>query len=84
MPFNSFILLFDNIDCSTFSVHTYILTLELVSIPTDENMSESQAKDADGRPVLRAAIETNADVLFIGDKDFLESSLKNSLIIILV
>lgn len=58
-----------------------LLTLELVPIPTDENMSESQIRDADDRPILRAAIEAKADVLLTGDKDFLESDLKNPMII---
>ena len=58
-----------------------LLTLELVPIPTAENMSESQIRDADGRPILRAAIEAKADVLLTGDKDFLESGLKNPMII---
>ena len=58
-----------------------LLTLELVPIPTAENMSESQIRDADDRPILRAAIEAKADVLLTGDKDFLESGLKNPMII---
>lgn len=58
-----------------------LLTLELVPIPTDENMSESQIRDADDRPILRAAIEAKVDVLLTGDKDFLESGLKNPIII---
>ena len=58
-----------------------LLTLELVPIPTDENVSESQIRDADDRPILRAAIEAKADVLLTGDKDFLESGLKNPIII---
>lgn len=54
-----------------------LLTLELVPIPTDENISESQIRDTDDRPILRAAIAAKADVLLTGDKDFLESGLKN-------
>ena len=57
-----------------------LLTLELVPIPTDENVSESQIRDADDRPILRAAIAAKADVLLTGDKDFLESGLKNPMI----
>ena len=58
-----------------------LLTLELVPIPTDENISESQIRDADDRPILRAAIEAKADILLTGDKDFLESGLKNPIVI---
>ncbi len=57
-----------------------LLTLELVPIPTEENMSESQIRDTDDRPILRAAIEAKADILLTGDKDFLESGLKNPMI----
>ena len=57
-----------------------LLTLELVPIPTDENISESRIRDADDRPILRAAIEAKADILLTGDKDFLESGLKNPII----
>lgn len=53
-----------------------LLTLELVPIPTDENMSESQIRDINDRPILRAALEAKADVLLTGDKDFLESGLE--------
>lgn len=56
---------------------TALLTLELVPIPTDENASESQIRDANDRPILRAAIEAGADILLTGDKDFLESGLEN-------
>ena len=54
-----------------------LMTLELVPIPTDEEVSESQIRDADDRPILRAAIKAKADVLLTGDKDFLESGLEN-------
>ncbi|WP_322202142.1 putative toxin-antitoxin system toxin component, PIN family [Acutalibacter intestini] len=55
---------------------TALLTLELVPIPTDESISESQVRDADDRPILRAAIKAKADVLLTGDKDFWESGLE--------
>ena len=54
-----------------------LLTLELVPIPTVEKSSEAQIRDVKDRPILRAAIESKADVLITGDKDFLESGLKN-------
>lgn len=58
-----------------------LLTLELVPIPTDINISESQIRDINDRPILRAAIEAKADILLTGDKDFLESGLKNPIIL---
>ena len=57
-----------------------MLTLELVSIPTEEDMAEMQIRDIDDRPILRAAIKAKADVLLTGDKDFLESGVKNPMI----
>lgn len=56
---------------------TALLTLELVPVPTDENVMELEIRDANDRPILRAAIEAKADILLTGDKDFLESGLKN-------
>ena len=41
-----------------------LLTLELVPIPTDENTSESQVRDADDRPILRAAIAAKETALY--------------------
>ncbi len=57
-----------------------LMTLELVPIPTDENISEAKIRDVKDRPILRAAIEAKADVLLTGDKDFLESGLENPMI----
>ena len=53
-----------------------LLTLELVTIPSDAYDTETQIRDVKDRPILRAAIEAHADVLLTGDKDFLESGLK--------
>ncbi len=54
-----------------------LLTLELVPVPTEEDVTEAQIRDVNDRPILRAAIEAKADVLLTGDKDFLESGVKN-------
>lgn len=59
---------------------TALLTLELVSIPTEEDISETKIRDINDRPILRAAIEAKADVLLTGDKDFLESGVENPMI----
>lgn len=53
-----------------------LLTMELVPIPTDEDIAELQIRDVKDRPILRAAIKAGADVLLTGDKDFIESGLK--------
>lgn len=57
-----------------------LLTLELIPVPTDEHDSEMQIRDMNDRPILRAAIKAQADVLLTGDKDFLESGIKNPII----
>lgn len=57
-----------------------LLTLELVPIPTNENVSETQIRDFNDRPILRAAIQAKADILLTGDKDFLESGLEKPMI----
>ncbi len=57
-----------------------LLTLEIVPVPADEIVSESQIRDVNDRPILRAAIEAKVDVLLTGDKDFLESGVKNPMI----
>lgn len=53
-----------------------LLTMELVPIPTDEDIAELQIRDMKDRPILRAAMKAGADVLLTGDKDFLESGLE--------
>ena len=52
-----------------------LLSIEIVQIPTDETDSESLIRDTADRPILRAAIIANADILLTGDKDFLESGI---------
>ncbi|HJA66177.1 MAG TPA: putative toxin-antitoxin system toxin component, PIN family [Candidatus Mediterraneibacter cottocaccae] len=57
-----------------------LMTLELIPVPTDEDISESQIRDIDDRPILRAAINAEADILLTGDKDFLESGIEHPVI----
>lgn len=54
-----------------------LLTLELVPIPENVLDSESKIRDVNDRPILRAAVQAKADILLTGDKDFLESGIKN-------
>lgn len=54
-----------------------LITLEMVPTPMEEYDSEVQIRDVNDRPILRAAIYAKADVLLTGDKDFLESGVKN-------
>ncbi len=52
-------------------------SVRIIETPPEEDAVESEAsiRDADDRPVLRAAVNSNVDVLITGDNDFLESGL---------
>lgn len=53
-----------------------LLTLDIVPTPMQEHFSENKIRDINDRPILRAALYANADILLTGDKDFLESGLQ--------
>ncbi len=55
---------------------TALLTLELVPIPSETLDAEALIRDINDRPILRAAIMANADIILTGDKDFLESCIR--------
>ncbi len=57
---------------------SYQAYVKAASYPNHELICE---QNVDDRPILRSAIESKADVLLTGDKDFLESGLKNPVII---
>ena len=54
-----------------------MFSLEFVPVPLEPCESEQLVRDKDDRLILRAAINTGADILLTGDKDFLESDVKN-------
>lgn len=54
-----------------------LLAMEVVPTPVEEVESEKNIRDVADRPILRAAINANVDVLLTGDKDFLESRVTN-------
>lgn len=54
-----------------------LLTLEVVPTPIEKHVSEEKIRDANDRPILRAAINAKADILLTGDKDFLDSGIQN-------
>ena len=58
-----------------------LLTLEVVPTPIEKYASEEMIRDVNDRPILRAALYANVDIILTGDKDFLESGLKNPKII---
>ena len=45
-------------------------TISVVPTPVKEYESENNIRDVMDRPILRAAIYANADVILTGDKDF--------------
>lgn len=56
-------------------------TFDVVSTPKESVDAESKIRDPKDRPILRAALKAGAEVLLTGDKDFLESSVKDPRII---
>jgi len=53
-----------------------LLAVEVIPTPNEELEVECQIRDVADRPILRAAIKAQADILLTGDKDFLEASVK--------
>lgn len=53
------------------------LTIEIVPMPIEEHILEEKIRDKNDRPILRAAIHAKADIILTGDKDFLESGIRN-------
>ena len=51
-----------------------LLTVELVPTPDCAHDAESEIRDIKDRPILRAAINADVDIILTGDKDFLESA----------
>ena len=49
--------------------------VEIIPIPVDKATDENKIPHAKDRPILRAAVAANVDVIITGDKDFLEAGL---------
>lgn len=67
-------------DLDTF-LEAFLLLVEVVKTPALEDDKEGKIRDPKDRPILRAAINSKADLLLTGDKDFLESGVDNPKII---
>ena len=52
-----------------------------MTTPEEAVAAEAKIKDPKDRPILRAALNAGADLFLTGDKDFLESSIKDPRII---
>ena len=49
--------------------------IEIIPIPAERIKDEKKVRHAKDRPILRAAIAANVDIIVTGDKDFLEAGL---------
>lgn len=49
--------------------------IEIIPIPAEKSEDEKKVRHVKDRPILRAAIAANIDIIVTGDKDFLESGL---------
>lgn len=53
-----------------------LTVLQLIETPVDELEQEKIIRDTKDRPILRAAINADVDILLTGDKDFLEADIE--------
>ncbi len=58
-----------------------LAVIEVVKTPDVSTADELLVRDKKDRPILRAALNAGADLFLTGDKDFLESSVKDPRII---
>ena len=65
----------DKIETLNRFLATALFILEIVPTPEIAITEESKIRDVEDRPILRAALNAQVDVLLTGDKDFLESGI---------
>lgn len=53
-----------------------LTVLQLIETPVDEIDNEQKIRDVKDRPILRAAINADVDIILTGDKDFLEANIE--------
>ena len=56
-------------------------TVRIVKTPEEIVADEGLIRDPKDRPILRAALDAGADLFLTGDKDFLESAVKDPRIV---
>lgn len=56
-------------------------SVTIVKVPEETVPDEKQIRDEKDRPIFRAAIHSGADTFLTGDKDFLESGIKDPRIV---
>ena len=54
-----------------------LMTLEVVPVPRETYAAEGKVRDESDRPILRAAIFANADIILTGDNDLLEAGISS-------
>ena len=70
-----------------YALETFLSSLlrsvKIIDTPPQEEAVEKEAavRYADDRPILRAAVKSDADILITGDRDFLESGIKHPKIV---
>lgn len=67
----------ERIDVLNRFLATAMQILEIVPTPDIPVSSEKTIRDEADRPILRAALTYNADIILTGDKDFLESGISH-------
>ena len=54
-----------------------LLATEVVPVPDKVTELEQKVRDVNDRPILRAAVKADVDILLTGDNDFLEAGLQH-------
>ncbi len=62
-------------------LYAFLSAIRITSTPEEEVDAEKEIRDSKDRPILRAALASNADYFLTGDKDFLESAVEDPRII---
>lgn len=58
-------------------LYTALPAFEVVPTPEEPAAEEMKIRDPKDRPILRSALNAGADIFLTGDKDFLESAVKD-------
>ena len=53
-----------------------LTVLQLIETPVEEVETEKSIRDANDRPILRAATNAGVDIILSGDKDFLDADIE--------
>ena len=62
-------------------LYTALPAFDIVPTPEEAVEAETKIRDPKDRPILRAALDAGTDLFLTGDKDFLDSTVKDPRII---